>query len=400
MNSLRLISYYGTVLLALLFSGCKPVVTEPVASLPIAEPLQFQWQYQQFLTHQVAASGRVIDAGENYSVSTSEGQAYGMWFALLSQDQPTFNNILLWADQNLAKGALGDRLSAWQWGRDAENNWHILDDNPASDADVWMAYALFSAAELWQEPRYHALAQRLARRVLEQSSVVVAQQRLLLPGPKGFEHANYWLVNPSYYSLTLFRGLASYTGDERWREIYQSSVRTLEQLAAEGHGVIPDWLALDQQANVLSVADTAPEHQAEVNNGDYDAIRTYLWLTWEATQQPQLPQQFGALYRQVLQQGYPAEIFTRLDGQASGRASIGFSAVILPYLQLLAGDNITVVQEQQERIVSQDPQRYQSQYYDRMLLLFGLASQQCIVFSADGRLNLPEVSDACAVKKK
>lgn len=399
MNSMRLVSYYGAMLLVLLLGGCKPPVTEPVAALPVAEPLQFQWQYQQFLTHQVAASGRVIDATESYSVSTSEGQAYGMWFALLSQDRPTFDNILLWTDQNLAKGALGDRLSAWQWGRDSDGQWHILDDNPASDADIWMAYTLFTAAELWQAPRYQALAQRIARRVLEQSSVVVAQQRLLLPGPEGFAHTNYWLVNPSYYSLTLFRGLASYTGDERWQEIYQSSVRTLLQLAAEGHGVIPDWLALDQQANVLSVSDTAAEHQTEVNNGDYDAIRTYLWLSWEAPQQPQLLQQFATLYRQVLQQGYPAETLARLDGQASGRASIGFSAVILPYLQLLAGDDQSIVQEQQERIVSQDPQRYQSQYYDRMLLLFGLASQQCIVFTADGRLNLPEVPHACAVKK-
>ena len=86
-------------------------------------------------------SGRIVDhsAGER---TTSEGQAYGMFFALVANDRARFVKLLSWTQDNLAGGDLAARLPAWSWGKAADGSWKILDKNPASDADLWMAYRI------------------------------------------------------------------------------------------------------------------------------------------------------------------------------------------------------------------------------------------------------------------
>ena len=416
--------------------------------------LRFNWHYQRFLEHLVNASGRVIDSSGERSISTSEGQAYGMWFALLAQDRTQFDLMLTWADRNLAEGALGDRLPAWLWGEDEDGRWHILDNNPASDADVWMTYALFAAAERWNEPRYQAIAERLSRRLLTtttqklgslmsssgtfstppertgslmsssgtfssppermgslmSSSGTFADGLVLLPAPFGFVHDEYVLVNPSYFSLVQFRGLAAYSGDERWLEVYETSIQILQQLANEGHGVVPDWLAVTHDGKVLTVEQTPARHQADVRDGDYDAIRTYLWLAQaglvekvheQRVNDPNLEKvheqrvndpNFGGVYRVVQEQGYPPERLQRPEpggvAVASGRGGIGFSAVLLAYLAAIEGPEGEEVREQMARIVAANPNDYRDRYYTQMLLMFGLSALQCTQFHSDGRLNV------------
>ncbi len=447
--------------------------------------LRFNWHYQRFLEHLVNESGRVIDSGDGYSISTSEGQAYGMWFALLAQDKRHFELMLTWADNNLAQGALGDRLPAWLWGEDEDGRWHILDDNPASDADIWMIYALYAAADRWQTPRYAAMAERLSRRLLNTTTIVLGVEKtndfeagatpddanlesnseqvqglVLLPAPYGFTHENYIMVNPSYFNLVQIRGLAAYSDDERWQEIYRTSVQIMQQLgdemvAAKLEGMIPDWLTLDYNGRVLSVRETAREHQDDVRYGEYDAIRAYTWLAQEAyvagsvagsaagsamEGSAALINAFRGMYEVVDEQGYPAERLSRplrsaqppanapppdetrrnstgsniIDG-ASGRGNIGFSGVLLPYFAMLdaevgahisnaAGADISnaagaynaVTADQMARIVSANPNDYRDDYYTQMLLMFGLSALQCNEFHPDGRLVVSqEVLNGC-----
>jgi endoglucanase len=89
---------------------------------------------------------RVIDhdAGDR---TTSEGQPYGMFFALAANDRSHFDGLLRWTEQNLADGALSTHLPAWLWGHEAKNQWGVLDHNSASDADLWMAYTLLEAGK-------------------------------------------------------------------------------------------------------------------------------------------------------------------------------------------------------------------------------------------------------------
>ena len=103
----------------------------------------------------IDAQGRVFDPqGDQHT--TSEGQAYAMFFALADNDRATFDRVLAWTQANLANNDLSTHLPAWLWGKDKDGQWKALDPNSASDADVWMAYTLIEAGRLVEQPGLYA----------------------------------------------------------------------------------------------------------------------------------------------------------------------------------------------------------------------------------------------------
>ncbi|WP_194756409.1 glycosyl hydrolase family 8 [Aliidiomarina indica] len=379
----------------LVLLGCEPATVPVVQDTP--KELTFQWHYGNFVDHFID-QGRVIDFSDPRSISTSEGQAYGMWFALLADDPTTFSALLEWAEDNLARGQLGDQLPAWLWGQRENESWGVLDHNPAIDADIWMTFALYAAAERWQRPRYRALANRMSQLILSASTKQLEEYRVLLPAPFGFEHDDYLIVNPSYFSLTLFDGLAVYAQENAWRDITASSRHIFTALANEDSGAIPDWLAVDRSLAIVANEQLSAAHQESVSRGSYDAIRSYLWLHWDAEQQNvfDVRDRLQALVDYALAHGYPPENVYR-DGRApDGVGSIGFSAVLLPYFKGLDSAGEALARQQKDRILARDPERYRLRYYDTMLLMFGLSALQCVEFLPDGRLNVSdEVLHAC-----
>ncbi|RUO44275.1 hypothetical protein CWE15_03650 [Aliidiomarina taiwanensis] len=399
----RIHRWLGCSVFALMLTACfsqKP---------PVSTPMDFQWHYTHFVEELLAEGGRVIDYSSPASISTSEGQAYGMWFALLANDPERFQRMLSWANANLAAGGLGDRLPSWLWGQSepdaaGETQWHVLDENAATDADVWMAYSLLLAAQRWQKPHFAALGKRLSARILEQSSVVVAGQRVLLPGPQGFTHEGYIVVNPSYFSFTLFRGLAELTGDERWQQVYASSVEILQQVARLPGASIPDWLALDMNLQIASPELLQERHQQLTAAGDYDAIRAYLWLSWEKQWYSATPplEAFLGPYHFAARHNYPAVEMNPLTGAGSGRGGVGFTAILLPYLQQLSQPQAPLqarlFEDFKQRLLAFEPEEYKGNYYDTMLLMFATSTLGCLAFTQEGVLDLQhkELRD-CAI---
>ncbi len=159
----------------------------------------------------VSDGGRVIDRSSPQSVTTSEGQSYGLFFALVANDRSAFGRILRWTEENLAGNDLTGRLPAWLWGKRADESWGILDDNAAADSDLWIAYVLAEAGRLWKEPRYEAMAELLAARILrEEMADIPSLGKSLLPGPKGFHpEKSLWQLNPSYVPLSLMQRMSA-----------------------------------------------------------------------------------------------------------------------------------------------------------------------------------------------
>lgn len=374
---------YGLLLVGLL-SACKPAIApQPAATeAETIEVLRFSSHWQRLNQQFTSAGGRIIDLGSDGSVSTSEGQAYGLFFALVANQPEQFELLLQWTEDNLAGGDLTQRLPAWQWGQSAATGqWGVLDDNAASDADVWLAYTLLEAGEAWQQPRYSALGKLLAARIIREETLMWQQQRILLPGPNGF----YWpdngqlVVNPSYLSLALFEGLATLTDDKRWLEIYDSSVNLLQQYS--GSGWVADWWRINADGSI---------DQSYQPLADYDAIRSYLWFAIEAQRkQATLHQSYRGLYDYTARQGVPPEQVAWYQGSVSEHAAagpLGFSIVTAPYLALFDAD---LAELQYQRLVAAPISRYEHRYYDTMLMLFGLGfSQHCYQFTEQGRLAL------------
>jgi glycosyl hydrolase family 8 len=98
-----------------------------------------------FLDHYELADGWVVryDQGGD---TVSEGQAYAMLVAAATGNQPRFEAARNWASSHLLRP---DGLMAWHWG-----SGRVLDNEPAADADVVAAFAVFSAAGRFHQPRW------------------------------------------------------------------------------------------------------------------------------------------------------------------------------------------------------------------------------------------------------
>ena len=139
---------FGERTLALLPAALVGALLTPAVAHASAARCGDWSAWRAFVARAMQADGRVFDASTPAQQSTSEGQSYGMFFALVANDRANFDRMLGWTRTNLAGGNFDEtsvRLPAWQWGRRPDGSWGVLDANAASDADLWMAYSLLEA---------------------------------------------------------------------------------------------------------------------------------------------------------------------------------------------------------------------------------------------------------------
>src|SRR5512146_1698369 len=87
------------------------------------------WQlWNAYSARFVDPQGRVFDPnGDKHT--TSENQAYAMFFALTANDRTHFDRLLAWTEVNLAQGDLKMHLPARYWAKDASGTWKVQDAN-------------------------------------------------------------------------------------------------------------------------------------------------------------------------------------------------------------------------------------------------------------------------------
>ncbi|WP_170935922.1 cellulose synthase complex periplasmic endoglucanase BcsZ [Pandoraea sp. PE-S2R-1] len=336
--------------------------------------------------------GRVVDHSMADQRTVSEGQAYALMFALIANDRATFDKVVDWTINNLAQGDLTAHLPAWLWGKKDDGQWGVLDSNPASDADMWIAYALGEAGRLWNVRRYTALGALVARRIAaEETDFVPGLGRTLLPAPVGFHpEKDLWRLNPSYVPMQVVRRLAGMFPDSGWPQLIPSSLKQIT-LTAPPLGFAPEW-AMYRTGHGFQID---PETQGE---GSYNAIRVYLWAGMLAPGSEDfraLQNTFGGMLKYVATHGAPPERVNTRDGTAKQDGPSGFSAALVPLLQAV-GDTAGA-QAQIARVQSLDAQS-PAGYYGSVLTLFGLGWQAGhFRFAADGTLQLPW-EGACATR--
>ena len=348
----------------------------------------------------VQADGRVIDDQHATRYTTSEGQAYTLFFALVANDRPMFDTLLAWTERHLAGGDLAARLPGWRWGRHDDGRWALVDANPAADADLWLACTLFDAARLWAEPRYREIADALLRRIrTDETAELPGLGWMLLPAPAGFQlGTDRWRLNPSYLPIHQLRALDRLDPRGPWAAIATNTLAML--VAAAPRGFVPDWVNFSPAEGWHADATSPAE-------GSYDAIRGYLWAgllhTDDALKAPLLRALRGP--RDWLR-AHPGAVLpqrVRTDtgvAVGTGLAPPAFSAALLPYLRALGEPALEAGQRARLRglvdaaggaagavpSVVHDPAR--PNYYDQALLLFGMgALDGRYRFAADGALQ-------------
>ena len=352
----------GMMMAACLEGGCR---TEP------GWPL-----WESYTRSAFDGSGRIVDhsGGDR---TTSEGQAYGMFFALVANDRARFDKLLNWTQDNLAGGDLTARLPAWNWGKAADGTWKTLDPNPASDADLWMAYTLLEAGRLWREPRYVSLGTAMASQIAKQEvTLVPGLGATLLPGPQGFHpDAGTWILNPSYLQPSVLSYLATTFPQGPWGAVLASLAPILTQ--GSGDGFAMDWVTA---GGILSPAASPAAHETGDRTGQaegsYDAIRVYLWLGIADPETKGIQESLAAMHGMAAYMKHvavPPRVVSENGTVTKADGPVGFSAAVVPYLHAI---NMKAEEKiQTDRVAAmKDPSTGLygpgALYYDQNLVLF------------------------------
>ena len=187
----------------------------------------------EFLDRYVAADGRVVRLDQGGD-TVSEGQGYGMLLAVVAGDEDRFEAIWSWARDELQRA---DGLLAWHWQDGA-----VVDDMPASDADLEVAWALLLGAERFDRPEWREDALQLGDAILDSMTVRTQERLVLAAGPWATDDPA--VVNPSYLIPSVFEQLGAATGDGRWQELRDGSHELLAELTDGGRRLPPDWALL------------------------------------------------------------------------------------------------------------------------------------------------------------
>jgi endo-1,4-beta-D-glucanase Y len=317
--------------------------------------------------------GRVIDhaAGDH---TTTEGEAYAMFFALVANDHSRFDKLVDWTEANLAQGDLTAHLPAWDWGKAPDGTWKVLDANPAADADLWMAYSLEEAGRLWHNDRYAKLGKVMADRVAHTEIVLVPGiGTTLMPGALGFHpDPQTWYLNPSYMPPSLLAYFAQ--TDPVWGQVSQS----LPNLVVSRGGFVMDWInAGDKGVKAMQKPSTVGDGKpVPTPVGSFDAIRVYLWMGIADPNTPGVRESLRAM--QGMASYLKGNVTPPKEVDADGAVlnsdgPTGFSAAVIPYLHALKLKKEEG--KQSDRLAAtKDPKSglygHEGYYYDQNLALF------------------------------
>lgn len=177
-----------------------------------------------------AEDGRVIRRDEGGD-TVSEGQAYGLFAALIADDEQSFDEVWDWTRAELLRP---DGLMAWRW-----DDGKVVDDEPATDADLDAARALVLAGDRFGREDLRAEGVELATVIVDRLTEQTAQGRILLPGLWAADREPY-AYNPSYASPVAFQVLGAATGDPRWAELQAGSAQVTATIL-DATDLPPDW---------------------------------------------------------------------------------------------------------------------------------------------------------------
>ncbi len=229
----------------------------------------------RFLETYARPNGRVVRLDQGHD-TVSEGQAYGMLLAEVSGDTARFQRIWTWTREHL-------QLSNYLFAFHANAAGQVLSPEPASDADLLIAWALlrYSGPDA---AAFHRDGSQVADAILAHE---------VSTGPNGMPvlTAGPWAtgptatIDPSYWSLVAFSGLAKFTGNPVWLRLESGAVSLAREITRDGSRLPPDWAQLHLGDAPQPVP--SPNGSAPVAQYGLDAQRTVVWFAASCNPQAQ-----------------------------------------------------------------------------------------------------------------
>jgi endoglucanase len=281
------------------------------------EPVIPEQEWRSFVSRFVSDDGRIVDNG-NGGVSHSEGQGWGLLFAIAAKDQVTFDLILAWTARNLRRPS--DSLHAWRFVPDDKPS--VKDLNNAVDGDLFIAAALVRAGRLWRRPDYFQAAAAIGRDILRLLVRKIGPLTVLLPGIKGFENEEAIVLNPSYYAFPMINEIARVLPSEHWDQIQNDGKALIEQGRFGVWSLPPDWLRIAKRDGAKSPAPGWPPRFS------FDAVRVPLWWIWQKLQFGPAMQSIDRVWTSWPPDAVPAWVDLQTNSVAPFAATPGMAAVM------------------------------------------------------------------------
>ncbi len=273
--------------------------------------------WNQYRQRFMAPDGRIEDTGNGH-VSHSEGQGWGMLFAVSADDRAAFDRLWRWTDSTLRRQDVA--LFAWRY--DPNGTPPIADINDASDGDVLIAWALLRAGQRWGDAELlqksaeirEAIARRLVRRIQGYTT--------LLAGIEGFDQPAGTVINLSYLVIPAFVEFDRIDHRGPWKDLLNDAPRLLKLARFGKYDLPPDWLLLPDRGRPYP-AGGWPERFS------FDAVRIPLYYRWGGldVKDPELLKPFDRFWRSGGGQRPPAWIDLDDGSVAAYPISTGVAAI-------------------------------------------------------------------------
>ena len=219
--------------------------------------------FSAFLSAYLSNSGRIVDTG-NDDISHSEGQGYGMLFAVEADDRASFDHMAKWTQKNLA--IREDGLLAWKWVPDGEFSGQVTDRNNATDGDILIAWAYLRAYDNWNREADRESALVIMDAILANGLIETTYGPAILPGTEGFRKSDGAILNLSYWVFPALERFALAQPNESWGAVRDSGWSLLSVAGLGAFDLPPDWIYVDGVGNVSPAEDWPVEF-------GYNAIR-------------------------------------------------------------------------------------------------------------------------------
>jgi len=182
-----------------------------------------------------------VDQGNN---TASEGMGYGMILAAHSDDQQTFDSLWKYVQNYTNKNGVMNWL--------IEQDGRVVDPNGATDGDLDIAYALVIADKIWGG--YTDAATKVISALM--NTCVEANTFVLKPGDV---YGGSNVTNPSYFAPAYYELFKTFTGDDRWDKVADSSRTIIDKVLAKTPagttGLIPQWVTAEGDPSFALVSD-------------------------------------------------------------------------------------------------------------------------------------------------
>lgn len=327
--------------------------------------------WESFKRHYISPEGQVLDPRQ--SRTTSEGQSYALLRAVWMGDRTTFDRVLKWTEQHLARK---DGLFSWVW-----KDGGVGDGNTATDADQDIALALILAADKWNRERHRLRARNLVQTIREKELLQTAM------GP--FPAAGDWAVkdriaNPSYFMPYAYELFEQIDPEGPWKETIECGYQVIQSLLSMPGIKLPsDFIRIDPMGRPHLL----PENHSLARNFSFDAVRIYWRLSMDCrhfrrVQACELMNQAWVLAALLAQNGQLATMYSPQGEAMTDQESTSFYGALLPVFAFrFPSEADRVMREQMGSHALERLLNAPNRYYDQNWVWFGLAliSDRCLL---------------------